>query len=404
MNCLYAKPAGSRVACHEPSIAKGKRYTFVPSSRCDTCPLKVERGPGVPLPVIDDCVHRSGPQEIEANCGCQGVKTLDLYTCEVHGKCSLNETDFERIKETFRRRDDGRKLVNCAGCRDHWIPELDDTEILYVHYNPCGYTRTTANVFKWFASLGPLQRITRGLHLVFRADEPTLPNATRVSATDGQAFFIKESLVNLAARTSTAKYIAWVDADIVYPDSRWLMHGLRLLDQFDAVQLFAGRSMLDEHGQPAHKQPGRVAAKLKEKDAQSGNPGGAWLMRRETFESIGGLPEMNLVGGGDTATFDAWTQQERALYWDWMGDDARAYWSAYRDRCRGVIHRLAFVPYTPSHLYHGDGKDRYGNRQELLRGMTRADVRIADNGLPEIVNPDLLAAVRGYMRRRNEDR
>ena len=285
-----------------------------------------------------------------------------------------------------------------------WIPELDETELLYCHFNPAGYRSTAANVFRWWNSLGPLQRITRGLHLVFREVEPVLPNAARVSATDGQAYFIKEALINSLVSQSTRRFVAWVDADICFPSSRWLMHGLRLLRHYDAVQLFERIDYPDAEGHLRSSKLARAAAWMQDPRSYSGAPGGAWLMRRESFNALGGLPTLHLTGGGDAVAFAAWTQESQPLCWPVMSPAARAAWRAYRDRCRSVIHRIAYSPHPGTHLWHGEQGERYRDRMGIVSRLDPdRDLRVAVNGLPEIITPELRESVRAYMFRRNED-
>lgn len=389
----------NRFACSCPAVTGGKRSIFVPKARCNGCNDAQESGNALPVITLNDCSHR-GKELRDAPCKCRGI----AFRCAVHDYCATGDRD--ELQDKFDAAGDERKLHDCTGCRDQWIPELDDTEILYVHFNPCAFQRPVANVFRWWESLGPLQRITRGVHLVFREDEPILPNAERIKATAGQFYFIKEALINRAVRTSTKKFVAWVDADIVYPDHRWLMHGLRLLKHFDAVQLWETLDCPTPTGAEPRKRS-RAASIVTSGgvDLHSGSPGGAWLMAREKLVDIGGLPELHMTGGGDCVCLDAWTQRDHAAYWTDTSDAVKRLWEADRARCKDIVKRIGYVPVTATHLYHGTRENRrYQERTDMLRGLDPArDIRIADNGLWELANAEILAAVRDYLLSRDED-
>jgi hypothetical protein len=129
-------------------------------------------------------------------------------------------------------------------------------------------------------------------------------------------------------------------------------------------------------------------------------------MRRDTFNAMGGLPEHHLTGGGDSVCWSAWLEEASTVYWDDTSDAVRREWEAYRDRCREVIGgSIGYVPATATHLFHGTRKNRrYMERTGMLVDFDPdRDMRLAENGLPELINPTIASAIRDYLAGRDED-
>lgn len=361
MTCIHGQSVGNRVFCHHSAVAGRKKYVGVNPSQCTRCPYFTESPLGITLPILTECTYRTDQVDsIPANCGCAGIKTLDLHHCDLYGPCATDKTTHERLTETFRRNEDERRVKSCESCPHSWIPELNDTEIVFTYFNPCGWESRLDNFYVWWESLGQYRQIARGIHLAYDPREQTLPNCERIDAIGNQRYFVKEQLLNRLICTSTKKYVAWIDCDIVHDDRRWLQYAIKLLADWDAIQLF---ETLLQDGEPWHTCYG----------LGTGAPGGAWIARRELIQP---MPIDQIVGGGDEEHVKTWAPG-----------------------------RIAPLPMKANHLRHGAKLDRkYNKRHDVLAGFDFSrDMRMADNGLYEIIDNALAERVLDYMLSRRED-
>lgn len=194
--------------------------------------------------------------------------------------------------------------------------------------------------------------------------------------------FHKEAAINYAVENLPADkdIVAWIDSDLIF-DLRSLRRLRSTLENATAVQLFSEIQYLDENGEHENRtMPSFV------NDWANGYNGGGWACRRETFESIGGLPTMGVVGGGDTIFL-------LALF----GEKLLSRWRFYLKRQTPQMHdlisgyietnhrflnaRAACMNAKAFHLWHGDmSKREYGTRHKILSGIQKSDFKTDKNG------------------------
>jgi len=106
----------------------------------------------------------------------------------------------------------------------------------------------------------------------------------------------------------SAKYIAWVDADVTFLAPRWALDALKLLKTYDLIQLFEDSDFLGADGKPEATAKSlmyyatRNVSRIKEfnkKPETYPHPGYAWAATFDYLENTGGLFEYNIVGSGD---------------------------------------------------------------------------------------------------------
>jgi len=228
----------------------------------------------------------------------------------------------------------------------------------------------------------------------------------------------KERLLNLIIDQLPANFtkVAWVDADVLFPESDWYAQASQLLDTFPLIQLYERMVQLNNDGRPVRAYHG-LAASIAGGERQLKFDGGAsfglaWAARREILLRHGLLDDM-VIGVADAfMCLAAYGRLDRS--YDWylrrLAPRYREAWSrwaeGFHDDIRGNV---GFVPTSVVQLGHGS----LLNRQyvESMSILVRHDfdpaVDIAPNhdGVWEWSSPKpaLHQEVREYFQQRRED-
>jgi hypothetical protein len=256
------------------------------------------------------------------------------------------------------------------------------------------------------------------IELGFPGQSFAVPDSFQLSGRD--VMWHKERLLNIAINRLPAHFtkVAWIDADVVFPDDRWYGWASQLLDVFDLIQLFDrldqqdndGRFVRQLNGLAAYVAAGRPAPfKF---DTSATWPGLAWAAKRELLAAHG-LLDRFVLGGADTymslAAFnvaDSWSgwhvQQLAPKLGQFWRDWATPF---YAD----VQARVGYLPTTVIQLGHGTTANRhYVDRMEILSKYDfdpAVDVATDDHGVWKWASPksELHSAVSRYFDQRQED-
>jgi hypothetical protein len=237
----------------------------------------------------------------------------------------------------------------------------------------------------------------------------------------------KEALINatVARLPSDWKYVAWIDGDVGFTDHNWVQETIQQLQHFAIVQMFHTAVDLDAQGNITNTFKGFPASWLENRNepdtacsdyyyhgkGKKGywHPGYAWACTRQAWDAMGGLLDINVVGGGDH-------QMCRALY----GGAAKAIpfksTVPYRNAVLGwqthamrLQQNVGFVPGTLLHYWHGHKAARgYFDRWKILADNKFdpiKDLRRDWQGLLQLAGnkPQLRDDLRRYFRMRQED-
>jgi hypothetical protein len=236
----------------------------------------------------------------------------------------------------------------------------------------------------------------------------------------------KENLLNIGVhRTPEARYIAWIDADVIFRRPSWATDTLHELQHYDVLQPWSDAYDLGPHDEHIahhksfcerwfHRHP--VVPRGKNWWTNDGGPyvyphsGYAWAMTRQAFDWVGGLFELGgmgsgdhhmalaLVGGGDVSVPPQCSQAYRREVLRWQ---SRA--------VRHINFNIGYVRGTIEHLFHGRKPDRgYQSRwgMFLTHGFDPLeDLKRNSHGVLEFAGnkPELRHDFDLYLRSRNED-
>lgn len=228
----------------------------------------------------------------------------------------------------------------------------------------------------------------------------------------------KEGAINLLIQRlpEDAEYIAWMDADVVFTRPDWAEETVRLLQQYDVIQMFSHTQDLGSSFQPSgpilksyyyrYVEEGRNADKMHKEWIT----GLAWASKKSVLSKIGMLP--------DWCVFSSCDRHIAAGFLGIMGKSFReiltdAYMKKcllWGDRAYSVIKgNVSYMPGLLLHYWHGDRKKRgYVDRWNVMADHNfDPDVDIVKDwqGLYRFSgnNPKLEEAFKQLLRTRNED-
>jgi hypothetical protein len=236
----------------------------------------------------------------------------------------------------------------------------------------------------------------------------------------------KENLLNIGVhRTPEARYVAWIDSDVIFRRPDWPMATLQALQHYDVIQPWSDAYDLgphDEHiahhrsfcRQYFHRQP-MVATHRPYWHGDGGrhvypHSGYAWAMTRQAFDWLGGLFELGGMGSGDH-------HMSLALIGEADSSVPKGVSEAYhrevkRWEARAVRHinyNIGYVRGTLEHMFHGRKPDRgYQSRWQMFvkNGFDPLeDLKRNSHGVLEFAGnkPELRHDFDLYLQSRNED-
>jgi hypothetical protein len=233
----------------------------------------------------------------------------------------------------------------------------------------------------------------------------------------------KERLINLAVSRLPPdwEYVAWVDADLTFLNHDWAHETIQQLQHYQIVQLFTHAMDVGPSGEPIEQFEGfahshvlrRPLRKMNgPKGAYGGkyfHPGYGWAYRRSAWDTLGGLLDVNIVGGGD-----------HQMAYGLIGrvDETIPHGSTWHySRCvknwarnAALLQQdIGAVPGTVVHHYHGPKSSRgYHNRWRILTDSKfdpLTDLKNDWQGALALAGNKIRLRddLRAYFRQRNED-
>jgi hypothetical protein len=218
--------------------------------------------------------------------------------------------------------------------------------------------------------------------LVFPGQEPFLRecgNSIHVTHYRGSdVMWHKERLLNLTVARLPSRYtkVAWIDADVIFPDERWYERTSALLESQRLVQLFDTVHRLDDAGNEIGTAEGLAAYISRGKPepfnfgGMGSRPGLAWAARRSILEAHGLFDQM-ILGGSDTyMSLAAYDSKDEAVSWHLrrLPPRLKATWSQWAAAFYAdVAGDVGFVQTPVLQLGHGTREDRkYSERLAIL--------------------------------------
>ena len=255
-------------------------------------------------------------------------------------------------------------------------------------------------------------------------------NHTVLHVRTDHEIWIKENLLNLAISRlpENWKYVAWVDADIMFARKDWVGETIQKLQHFDFVQMFSHAVDLSPKYEIIKNHTGfmycyrngipnknkRMALPYYNPDGPSGSywhPGYAWAGRRSAIDHVGGLVDWAVLGGGDMFMAYAMIGQlTKRTMPSSLGKNRVRVLAEWQERCEKNIKRnVGYVDGLLLHYWHGKKTDRkYNDRGQILINAKfdpELDLKKDWQGLYQLTDRsfELRDNIRDYAKGRNED-
>jgi hypothetical protein len=302
--------------------------------------------------------------------------------------------------------------------------------VVTAYYNPAGYASRRRNYERFAQTLRQSGIPLLTVECAF-GDQPfDLPESMEVVQVRGQtALWQKERLLNLAISwlPKSCRYVAWLDADVLFTNLDWAREAAALLESVPVVQLFETCLRLPQHYAKS-MDGGDVCtsfASIVRRDPtvlrtgrfeDHGHTGYGWAARRELLDKHG-LYELAIAGSGDhfmahaimgdfhSGQLTAPCVERQMLREPALVEHFHAWAKAFH---RDVDGRLSLVSGQVLHLWHGELQ----NRRYFLRNVELAEqgfnpyqdiIAVPGKPLELRDRPALAEWFQNYFRSRRED-
>jgi len=252
----------------------------------------------------------------------------------------------------------------------------------------------------------------------------TEDNPQHIQLRSDQEVWHKETMINIgiACLPTDWEYAAWIDADVAFVNANWVQETIQQLQHFCIVQMFHTAVDTDAEGLLTNSFTGFPASVQEEGLPLKGDdyyyyygkkgkfhPGYAWAIRREAWNTIGGLLDINIVGGGDhQMAFGLYGNIDKAIPFK-STTSYRHVLMAWQNSALMLNKNIGFVPGTLLHYWHGQKVNRgYFDRWKILADNKFdpiLDIRRDWQGLWMLTGskPNLRDDLIKYFRDRQED-
>lgn len=283
-------------------------------------------------------------------------------------------------------------------------------------FSPCDYQlpkRHLAATLRWLSGKG----VTAILAQVVRPGQEPQPvpdGITSLVYESDDVMFFKECLLNIAARSTTADKLLFLDTDLTFSADDVIEQTDALLDRVDICQPFGAAVWPDRDGRVTlvRRSAAFALARDYEPSSRYYHPGFAWAMTRSAFDDLGGLYDRHILGGGDIAL--TYSLNHRFAHVDLRARNpfdahfaTTPSYEAYRKRGVRLHLRVGCLDDVQCrHSWHGDTVHRQYTARGTYLPLDAGDeypVRTRADGLLEWTNPGAGAEVRKYFLSRRED-
>lgn len=257
----------------------------------------------------------------------------------------------------------------------------------------------------------------------FAITEPDNPRHLQLRTTD--ELWHKENALNLliARLPQDWKYVAWIDADVMFARPDWANETIQQLQHYPIVQMWSHAQDLGPNHEMlglrqsfgycyTHGLPRTATGSYYEAGGKAyyWHPGYAWAARRETIDALGGLIEHCILGSADYHMAYSLIGEAEITIAREVSDRYKFLIRQWQERSEHYAQRnLGYVPGTLLHYWHGPkASRRYLDRWQILDSTgydPDLDLKRDWQGLFQLTprSRELRNQLRAYFRQRDED-
>jgi hypothetical protein len=261
-------------------------------------------------------------------------------------------------------------------------------------YNPAGYKNKSENYKKFRESSKKQGLKLLCVELAFNGSDFELTKNDAdilLQLRCSSVLWQKERLLNIALDSlpKECDKVAWVDADVIFEDEKWIKKTSRLLSDYKIVQPYSSgiKLKLDESIEDFKKLDNSEIEKRKvlsmskkyshkkkiivDEELIDCYPGLAWAARRDVIGKIGFYDKM-IIGAADLlmccASYGFYIPPLGEI-WQSCSDKSTYDQKKWFDNAKKeILSSIYFLEGSLFHLWHGDYKDRhYKERYKILK-------------------------------------
>jgi hypothetical protein len=228
----------------------------------------------------------------------------------------------------------------------------------------------------------------------------------------------KERMLNLGIQRLPPdwKYVAWIDADVVFARPDWAKETIHMLQHYPILQMFSQAQDLTPKNEQLKLHTGIIYA------YQEGlmgdvthrydhfHPGFAWAARRDALDNLGGLFDTAVLGSADRHMALSFIERVEKSYPKGISRGYFEQLDMWQERSKRHIRKnVGYMPGLVMHYWHGKKVDRrYSDRWKILvkhQYDPEFDLKFDTQGLYQFTDrcPSLQYDIRRYFQARNED-
>lgn len=235
--------------------------------------------------------------------------------------------------------------------------------------------------------------------------------------------WLKENIINVTATKLPIdwKYLAWIDADIIFSRPDIINETLHQLQHYKIVQMWSQsvdlspqheilkqfKSFIYCYQNNIPRRGSNIA--YSSKNGHYWHSGYAWAIRRDAYDAIGGLIDFMILGGADLYMANIFMEQPFKMPQS-MGQNGIRKLKIWENRVNKYIKKnVGYVEGLICHHWHGKKVDRrYQDRGTILvNAKFDPDIDLIKDtqGLWQLNsdNIKLRDGIRKYLSQRNED-
>jgi hypothetical protein len=295
-----------------------------------------------------------------------------------------------------------------------------DEEPLYVilpYFNFCGFKSRR----RLFIDFVERNKDLKGVRFVVSevlgsAPLPKLSVWKHIKTSTKCQVWLKESIINMASThlPKDWKYLAWIDADILFLNQNWVQDTKEILEYYDIAQLFQTAVNMGPRGEAmkTDKSFGYMHSRSGTPYTASDkygfwHPGYAWACTRSAWGKMGCLLDWAILGSADRHMALAWIGQVETSCPGNVHTNYTKMLLEFQKKCKGL--RIGNIDGTILHEWHGRLEDRkYKERWDIL---TRhqfdplSDLGLSKDGIIQLVKNGVRMQVEldSYFLGRKED-
>jgi hypothetical protein len=261
-------------------------------------------------------------------------------------------------------------------------PKKRTLYLILPYSNPAKFKRREELLLQTYERLGQYkgcdELVVIVSQLVFQNESPlNFPDSLVFRTDKRNILWSKENLINLAIqdvlrRDKSAKYFAFVDADITFENMNFVSDTIDKLQAFSFVQMFQTAKL---EGPQEHQvysfgykySKGQEYKSVSNTNADYWHPGFAWAIHKDAFLACNGLIEFTL-GSADRHMAMAAIGRAKESIPDGLSAEYVDQVMQWQQRAKAFGMGLSYVPGNIIHHWHGDLKNRkYMERWDILR-------------------------------------